>query len=114
FPLSGAPRYTLVDQGLQTAAGFTLNNAARDSRTVGAVAPDSLAAANGLRPGDVIVQVDDRPIKTSIDLEDYLGRGIGWRRGKNDVALKVERGGKEIDIPAFAPYTLKLHPTQIY
>src|SRR5207247_3362245 len=48
FPLSGAPRYTLVDQGLQTAAGFTMNNAARDSRAVGAVAPDSPAAANGL------------------------------------------------------------------
>jgi phosphatidylglycerol:prolipoprotein diacylglycerol transferase len=114
FPLSGAPRYTLVEQGLQTAAGFTMNQAATDQRNVGSVAPDSAAAASGLRPGDVIVQVDDQKIDKYAQLEDYLGRGLGWRRGKNTVSFKVERGGKVVDIPPFAPHTLKLQPTQLY
>jgi prolipoprotein diacylglyceryltransferase len=46
------------------------------------------------------------------DLADYLVRH--WPRGKKDLVLTVSRGGKEIALPAFTPYTLPLHPTQIY
>src|SRR6266446_4116005 len=37
-----------------------------------------------------------------------------WPRGLNDVQMSVERGGKTVDLPAFAPRTIGLHPTQIY
>jgi prolipoprotein diacylglyceryltransferase len=114
FPLSGAPRYTLVEQGLQTAAGFTIKDLAADRPTVGAVAPGSPAAQNGLQPGDIILQVNDRPIQNYADLEDYLGRGIGWKRGQNTLSFRVKRGSNEADVPAFVPRTLKLQPTQLY
>jgi prolipoprotein diacylglyceryltransferase len=46
------------------------------------------------------------------DLTDYLDHH--WPRGKKDLALTVNRGGKDIVLPAFSPWTLPLHPTQIY
>jgi prolipoprotein diacylglyceryltransferase len=46
------------------------------------------------------------------DLSDYLTRH--WPRGKTDLALTVRREGREIELPAFSPRTLGLHPTQLY
>ena len=37
-----------------------------------------------------------------------------WPRGKNSLALGVERDGVEIDLPAFSPRTVGLYPTQLY
>jgi phosphatidylglycerol:prolipoprotein diacylglycerol transferase len=37
-----------------------------------------------------------------------------WPRGRNTVQFAVEREGKEIELPAFTPRGLGLHPTQVY
>jgi prolipoprotein diacylglyceryltransferase len=37
-----------------------------------------------------------------------------WPRGRNSVQFVVERDGKELELPAFTPRSLGLHPTQIY
>jgi len=37
-----------------------------------------------------------------------------WPRGRNSVQLAVERNGSEIELPAFTPLGIGLHPTQIY
>jgi prolipoprotein diacylglyceryltransferase len=119
FPLSSMPRFALVKEGFQTAAGFTMSDTAEDDRTVGAVAADSPAAHSGLRSGDILVKLRDFPLSgeeraiTSYrDLENDLGPF--WIRGKNDLALTVKRGNEEIALPAFRPQTLGLHPTQLY
>lgn len=119
FPLSGMPRFALVKEGYQTAAGFTMSDRAENDRTVGAVAADSPAARSGLQPGDVIVKLRDFPspgeeraVAHYRDLESALGHE--WPRGKNDLALTVKRGSEEIDLPPFKPHTLGLHPTQLY
>ncbi len=40
---------------------------------------------------------------------------MDWPRGKTDLALTVvHRDGQTEDLPAFTPWTLYLHPTQIY
>jgi prolipoprotein diacylglyceryltransferase len=112
FPLSSPPRFVLVSHGYQTAAGFTLSDQGPDDRSVSEVVPDSAAAASGLRPGDVIVGADGQPMRSFADLNDYLGER--WPRGKNTLALTVRRSGEEIALPAFAPRTLGLQPTQLY
>jgi phosphatidylglycerol:prolipoprotein diacylglycerol transferase len=119
FPLSSMSRFALVKDGYQTSAGFTMSDTAADERTVGVVAPDSQAAASGLRSGDVIVKIrdfsspgDERAITSYRDLENDLGPR--WIRGKNDLALTVQRGKEEKALPAFRPQTLGLHPTQLY
>jgi phosphatidylglycerol---prolipoprotein diacylglyceryl transferase len=119
FPFSSMPRFALVKDGYQTSAGFTMSDRAPDDRTVGAVVAGSPAAGSGLQSGDVIVKLRDFPsagqervIQAYRELENYLGRD--WIRGKNDLALTVERGHQEIALPPFRPQTLGLHPTQLY
>ncbi|HLN26961.1 MAG TPA: prolipoprotein diacylglyceryl transferase family protein [Gemmataceae bacterium] len=112
FPFSSPARLVLVQEGLQTAAGFSMDDNAADRRSVGAVDPNSPAARSGLQAGDVIVQADGQPIASYKELQDYLGRN--WPRGKNDLALTVKRGPNEVNLPSFRPLTLGLHPTQLY
>jgi prolipoprotein diacylglyceryl transferase len=84
YPLSAPARYTLVEAGYQTAAGFTLvNKEDRDSRTVAAVEPGSAAAQHDLRPGDIIIQANDRPIHIAADLDSYLSPGAGRAATRN-------------------------------
>jgi phosphatidylglycerol:prolipoprotein diacylglycerol transferase len=113
FPIRSFAWEPLVLKGDQTAAGFIMDDEAADRLTVGAVAPNSPAAAADLRAGDVIVKVDGEPMKDYSAFEKYLVRRE-WQRGKTDIQLTVLRGGKEKDLSAFGPRTLGLHPTQIY
>jgi prolipoprotein diacylglyceryltransferase len=120
FPLSSPARFVLVHEGLQTPAGFTMDDQAEDDRTVGVVDPASDAAAKGLQAGDLIVgaivevnrQPTHRPIENFRDLQDLLVRE--WPRGENKLVLEVKRGNEDITLPAIYPRTIGLHPTQIY
>ncbi len=89
FPLSAPPRYELVKDGYQTPAGFTLapRPAPEGGAVVDRVQPGSAAAAQGLKPGDVIERADDRPIRAPEDLDQYMGNFGAWPRGKNDLTL---------------------------
>ncbi|MBL8795235.1 MAG: prolipoprotein diacylglyceryl transferase [Planctomycetia bacterium] len=62
FPLSAPPRYSLVNAGLQTTAGFTVENRETDPRSlVTAVEPGSAAEHAGLKVGDLVTSVDGFP-----------------------------------------------------
>lgn len=125
FPLSAPSRFDLVKHGFQTAAGFTISG--DRPVTVGAVAKDSPAYKKGLRPGDHIVQVRDfRKTGDNHRIEKYFDDDpedlssfrnclvAAWPHGQKKLTLTVERDGQTIDLPAFEPLTLKLHPTQVY
>src|SRR5262249_49910263 len=115
FPLCSPPRYTLVKNGLQTAAGFALKDAhGIPSTTVAAVEPGSSAEARGLPSGDVIVAAEGRPIHEYVDLARMLVDD--WPRGETSLSLTVRHAGQDqaVALPAFAPKTLGLHPTQLY
>jgi phosphatidylglycerol---prolipoprotein diacylglyceryl transferase len=137
FPLSAPAREGLVEQGYQTAAGFTL--ARNQPRDVGArvdkVDPRSLACEAGLRDGDLILQVSTRVSKRvdtwekwdieARDVEDgskiyppaeMLTRCLvyTWPRGATELRLKVKHADGTEEELTFAPETLGLHPTQLY
>jgi len=126
FPLSAPAREGLVEQGYQTAAGFTL--AHQQPKDVGArvdkVDPSSLAHEAGLRDGDLILRVNDCDVKVS-DSEE-TGKIVppvgmltsclvnNWPRGETRLRLTVKHAdGKEAEFE-FVPKTLGLHPTQLY
>lgn len=106
FPLCAPPRYALVADGSQTAAGFTLR--ADDPGTVAAVEPGSDAARKGLTAGDRIASADGQQ-----DWDNYLA-DPGRMRGRETVRLRVRRGREEHELPALGHRTLGLYPTQVY
>ena len=55
------------------------------------VAPDSAAAKAGLREGDVIAAIDDRPIKEQADLAAVMGT----KAAGDKVRVAFKRDGKE-------------------
>src|SRR5262249_11580801 len=110
-PLMTAPSRELV-RSYQTSTGFAMDPKARDPRTVGAVEPDSPAAASGMKPGDVIVAVDGQEVPNYAALSRDLT--VDWPRGKKDVTFTVLRDGKEEVIGPYVPRTLGLNPTQVY
>jgi serine protease Do len=57
------------------------------------VDPNGKAAEHGLRPGDVLLQVDHKPISTLQDLEKSLAKAK--QKGRNSVAVLVKRGDSQ-------------------
>jgi phosphatidylglycerol---prolipoprotein diacylglyceryl transferase len=108
FPLPTDVRFKLVKMSYQTAAGFTMSD---EIDRVAKVEPGSAAARAGLRDGDEILEIEGK----KADPFTYLGRHEAWPRGKNDVTLKVKhKDGTVQDVGPFVPWTIGLHPTQIY
>ncbi len=111
FPLSSPPRFEMVKRGYQTAAGFILDPERK--HTVGAVEPRSEAARAGLKPGDIILKINGNDIERAGDISYFLV--TKWERGENDLLLSVRHAnGQEEVLPAFTPWTIPLHPTQVY
>jgi len=71
-----------------------VESAARRAVVVESIEPGSPAAAAGVKPGDVIEQVDDVAVSTSIDLE----RGLLEKNAGAKVPLKVFRDMKSRDL----------------
>jgi serine protease Do len=61
---------------------------------VGDVLKDSPAADAGLEPGDVIVAVDDRPVKTAADLRSIVASSPPGTK----IDMRVERSKREIEV----------------
>ena len=62
--------------------------------TIGTVSPGSAAEKAGLKPGDIIKEIDGKPIVSQAQLQQLLGP----RYEGDVVALKIQRGKDEIKI----------------
>jgi phosphatidylglycerol:prolipoprotein diacylglycerol transferase len=136
FPYSAAPRLTMTERGYQSAAGFTLKyrkdaegRVSDVSCIVDEVDPGSAADRAGLRPGDTIVKVNGQEvhqyraarIQKGTHWERAETPGLAdllteeWHRGVNELQLTVRRAatGELADVD-FTPWTIGLHPTQLY
>ena len=114
FPLPTTPRFEQVARGYQTAAGFTLSEDV--GNRVAKVEPQSPAAHAGLKDGDDILEIanQDGEMK-KVDAFTYIGWDQQWPRGQNDMTLKVRHGNGALEVVGpFVPWTIGLHPTQVY
>jgi phosphatidylglycerol:prolipoprotein diacylglycerol transferase len=115
FPLSAPARYTLVERGYQSPAGFTV---APDLMTFRGVIVDSVEAgsqaeAQGLERGDLILAVGDTEIQDPTGFAKQLDESK-WTRGQERLELTVQKPGEGETTVTLVPRTLGLHPTQIY
>ena len=62
---------------------------------VSGVVRRSAASANGLRPGDIVVELDGVDIGSSKQLQERLRR----REGEADWRLSIDRRGRIYDVP---------------
>lgn len=60
--------------------------------TIGSVAPESAAAKAGMKPGDVITAIDQKPIANHAQVKHALGR----KYEGDKVSVKVKRGKEEL------------------
>jgi S1-C subfamily serine protease/predicted esterase len=65
---------------------------------VGAIQPDSAAARAGLKVGDKLVAIDDKPVPNFSTVQHVLGP----KYEGDTVKLKVLRGDKEVEFPSVA------------
>jgi len=70
----------------------------KEGAYVDSLTDQSAAADAGIRTGDVVIRVDDKPVRQSADLLEQIGR----HRPGDEVAVTVDRKGKELT------YTVKL------
>ncbi|MBX7102839.1 MAG: prolipoprotein diacylglyceryl transferase [Gemmataceae bacterium] len=114
FPAMTAPARDrlVVKYAEQTLAGFSMDDAAKDDRTVGVVEAGSPAEAAGLKRGDVISKVGDTAVKSFAEIENAMAGD--WPRGQTRLTLGVTRGKEELTLPPFTPRLMGLYPTQIY
>ncbi len=67
---------------------------------IGSVKPDSPAQAAGIKPGDVLVSVNGKDVKTWDDVSNYIGSSDG-----KDIRLVIKRGGQEFEVSVIPQVT---------
>jgi len=77
------------------AAVFAIYGRPDNVARVDVVEPDSPAAAAGFRPGDVVIAIDDQPIKSFIDMQRVVRS-----HAEQKIAITIERDGKRLTLTA--------------
>ncbi|HEY4282098.1 MAG TPA: RIP metalloprotease RseP [Chthoniobacterales bacterium] len=81
-----------VIAGLIWAVGYPVSEA-DTSTTIGYILPESPAAKTDLRPGDKIVEVDGKPVKRFLGMNDSVSWNVVRSEGET-IAIKFQRDGE--------------------
>jgi S1-C subfamily serine protease len=92
----GSKRFTLTEVQSPTAFLGTQVTDGKAGAVVVGVAPDGPAEKAGVREDDVIVAVDDEPIRSGDDLLN----AVGTHSPGDEITITVERGGKQVEVRA--------------
>jgi serine protease Do len=109
-----AQRRTGVRHGFQvknTVVRDATESAARRALVIEAIEAGTPAAASGAKTGDILVQVDDIKIITSIDLE----RSLLDRAAGSKIAIKIARDGasKDLELVLEPARSVTLTPSEL-
>jgi regulator of sigma E protease len=74
---------------------FALYGRQTTTARVDAVQPDSAAAAAGLKPGDVVLAIDGRPIESFSDMQRLVSANAG-----RTLTFQIDRGGAPMTLTA--------------
>jgi regulator of sigma E protease len=77
------------------AAIFAIYGRQTTTARVDAVQPDSAAAAAGLKPGDLVLAIDGRPVESFSDMQRIVSANAG-----RTLQFKIDRGGTPITLTA--------------
>jgi phosphatidylglycerol:prolipoprotein diacylglycerol transferase len=106
FPANSHPYNEVVwYQGWQSTYGFTLD----DWFTIKHVDRGSSADQAGLKPGDRVLAVNDKTVKTKSELD----RQLQATRSYQPLNLVIDRNGQHIELTFVPPPSLPLLPTQL-
>lgn len=78
--------------------GFTFDRSAKRP-TVEKVDPDSPASEMGLQPGDVVIEVDGKKVKSMEDFVAAFKAHGPWYAG-DVLRMRIRRGGKKLRVEA--------------
>jgi len=91
--------------------GFSFGGTGIEAR-VGKVIPRTAAQKAGLKPGDLILKIDNKPIKDRMALLALLGKTKPGQK----ITVHLKRGEKEMDLPATLgafPAGGRINPQQV-
>src|SRR3954452_1771427 len=74
---------------------FSIYGRQTTTARVDAVQPDSAAAAAGLKPGDVVLAIDGRPIESFSDMQRIVSANAG-----RTLTFRIDRGGAPMTLTA--------------
>jgi predicted esterase len=108
---SDLPDSNLLHIGRDYDFGLRINSNVERGRRAGEVIPDSNAYRLGLRSGDVILEIDGKPVQTTADITDRIVR---WELGA-PVRITVERGRQRLVLDGrFEPEAIDVPPVPIF
>lgn len=101
----------LLQRGREYDFGLRINSNAERGRRITDIAPHSNASRLGLRPGDLLVEVDGKPVQTARDIFETM---MQWELGAS-IQVAVERGGQRVALSGtFQPEEVDVPPLPIF
>ena len=87
------PPATSATTGKAESLGLALKDAKPKGALVGEIAPESVAARAEILPGDIITDVEARPVADAAACASAIGDAVRAKSGRG-ILLSIERGGK--------------------